>query len=135
MNLASLNQLRLRIKTPKRPLRNRSQYHVHLKHRIRGDRQQIEFLARETDTVIDETVSGGRVRRFRLGHGKAHEYAPFWHDLMLRCIGVLDDWRESRRWKREIRRRQERHAKMREVMERRLRGPAFVCRLPSDSLR
>lgn len=89
----------------------------------------------EEDTVIEQTMSPGRVRRVRLGHGGVHEHHPFWHELLLRGIGVVEDWWVRRRWKREIRRRQQRYTKMREATKRRLRAPAFVCRLPSDSLR
>ncbi len=135
MNLADLDESRFRVEMPRRPMRGRSQINAGWKHRYRGDRAQVEFLAQAEDTVIEETMSPGRVRRVRQGHRGVHEYNPFWRDLLLRCLGVLDGWRERRRWKRERRCRRERHAKMLEAMERRLRGPAFVCRLPSESLR
>lgn len=116
MNLADLDEPPLdppllRIAKPKRPSRSRSQIHAGWKHRYRGDRAQVEMLAREEDTVVEETMSTGRVRRVRPGHGVAHEYNPFWHDLMLRCIGVLDGWRERRQAQQEFRRRKARHAK------------------------
>lgn len=135
MNLANLDALRLKIEWPKRPSRRRSQIHAGWKHRHRGDRQQVEFLAGEEDAVIEESLSTGRVRRVRLGHGKIHEYDPCWHDLLLRCIDLVDDWRDRRVERQVIRRRKARHMKMHLEMERRLRTPAFICHLPSHLLR
>jgi hypothetical protein len=94
-----------------------------------------EFLTQADDIVLIEEIAPGRFREFSLRRGTVRTRGLRWYERCEPLIAWvherLDHWEQRR----DIRRRKERHEKLRQAFGHRRPVPAFTCRLCSKHLR